>query len=488
MRKMFLDDLPGYEKENNKGYINWKKSIDYNVKGVYDNINFEVKIISYKMPYIFIKYLNNPPFKITTSAFIKCHLGKLLGIYTSDFKVNIDTTFKSERRDLIIIDREYRKRCNTYGNKKYYKYHCNKDGYEGWILESNLLKGQNCACCENQIVVEGIKDIPTTAPWMIPYFQGGYDEAKKYTKSSSKKIYPICPVCGRVKSTKVIIANIYKYHSIGCSCGNSVKYPNKFAFNLLEQLNIDFVSEYSPEWIKPKSYDFYFELNNKKYILEMDGGFHNHDNSMSGQTKEKSQFIDDEKDKLAEKQGIEVIRIDCDYLNIENRFNYIRQNIVNNNKLNKLFDLNNIDWNKIEEFALLNFVKMAWTMWESGIHNVNDIAKNIKMSPRTIRSYLTRGTERGLCTYKGDGNSKETICLTNGMVFKSASDLVDKGEALFGVKFNSSMISRNCKGKCKTYKGYTFKYIKDLTPEEYIKYDIKNKLNGLHNQELVQAC
>lgn len=38
-----------------------------------------------------------------------------------------------------------------------------------------------------------VNDIPTTSPWMIPYFQGGEEEAKKYKNQSHQKITPICP-------------------------------------------------------------------------------------------------------------------------------------------------------------------------------------------------------------------------------------------------------------------------------------------------------
>jgi hypothetical protein len=93
-------------------------------------------------------------------------------------------------------------------------------------------------------------------------------------------------------------------------------------------------------------------------IIEMDGGWHSNDNKMSGQTAQESKIIDNYKDKLAEEHGIQVIRIDCDYKYFD-RFEYIKQNIINNIKLNQLFDLSKINWNKCHEFALNNLVKIA---------------------------------------------------------------------------------------------------------------------------------
>ena len=78
---------------------------------------------------------------------------------------------------------------------------------------------------------------------------------------------------------------------------------------------------------------------------------------MSGQTIKESQLADDEKDKLANEHDIEVIRIDC----YPSEFEYIRQNVLQNSTLSKIFDLSSINWNKCDEFALSNRVKEAWT-------------------------------------------------------------------------------------------------------------------------------
>ena len=100
---------------------------------------------------------------------------------------------------------------------------------------------------------------------------------------SKKKVWIKCQECG---NEKLIAFNNFINRGISCSkCGDGISFPNKICFNMLQQLNIDFISEYNPDWIKPKRYDFYFELNNEKYILEMDGGFHTQDNTLSGQTK-----------------------------------------------------------------------------------------------------------------------------------------------------------------------------------------------------------
>lgn len=186
---------------------------------------------------------------------------------------------------------------------------------EYYIAESSLLKGIGCpVCCQNpQIVVENINSIPTTAPWMIPYFQEGYDEAQKYTKCSGDYIYPICPDCGRIKNDKVKICSIHKNNSIGCYCSDGKPYGEKLMFTVLEKLNIDFETEYSPNWckyefknkIRQGRYDFYILSMN--LIIEMDGGWHKEYNNQSGQTKEESQYIDNKKDVLAREHDIKLL-------------------------------------------------------------------------------------------------------------------------------------------------------------------------------------
>jgi hypothetical protein len=507
-QEIFLNDLPRWEENEGRGNpntINWNKSVGYTVKGIYDNIDFEVTIIKYipKTHTLTILY-KNKEFKISTDSFKECALGKILGKVTSNFKIKNGTRFVDDKRDIIIIDREYRPTYKSNGklkqNKKYYKYKCNKCGYTGYMEENNILINKNgCLCCSGKILVQGINDIPTTAPWLIPYFQGGYDEAKLYTKYGSGNpdnakglIQPICKDCGRIKNKKISISGIYLNHSIGCSCGKSISYPNKFAYNFLEQQKVNFIAEYSPKWISPKRYDFYFEINKKIYILEMDGKLGPGENNYKSKISvEESKAIDDYKDEQAKLHGIEVIRIDCKYENSD-RFEYIKKNISENRKLNELFDLSKINWNKVEEFSLSNLVK---TICEYKSNNpdmtTTEIGNVFKLSNTTIASYLKKGNIYGWCVYigyeefiKNNLRNSEKNKLRNGKsvtIFKdnvylgkfiTCKELENKSKQLFGIKLDAKSISAVANGTRKTYMGYVFKYVDNLTLEEYIKYNI----------------
>jgi hypothetical protein len=485
MRKVFLEDLPkksGIGQNKGNMVIDWKMSIGILVPFIYENINGEIKIIDYepKNQILHIEYKDKEIFKITTGNFQKCKLGKFLGKITDEFKIEINITIKDDRRDLNVISREYRYDKNNIQNKKWYKYHCNKCGYEGWMVEGDLIKDHGCRCCchNPQIIIENINSIVADEEtyWMVKYFQGGYEEAKLYSKCSTTRINPICPDCGRIKNESIFIYSIYMNHSIGCSCSDKQSYPNKLMFNILEQLHNPFISEYSPKWAQPKRYDFYFELDNNKYIVEMDGGWHNVDNLMTNQTAEESKKIDDYKDKLAKEHGVEVIRIDCQKSDLV----YIKNNIIRS-KLFQLFNLNNIDWKLAERFAFSNLVKLISTCKKENPNlSTYEIAKIKNLHPSTIIRYLKIGNDLGWCNYNPKEEkeksrvkaiastiktcSKKIEIFKEGVslgVFSSRSELERQSEKLFGVKLQSPLIAKVLSGKRKHHRGFTFKDVND---------------------------
>lgn len=494
MNEIYLEKLPRKNGKCNK--IDWSNSVDYFVKFKYEDIEGEIEIVDYDIATSYLKVkFNNNTMKIHSGHFAKVHLGKLLKKVTCDFKIEIGATFKDEKRDITIIDRKYV--TNEKGWKeKYYKYRCNKCGFECgehyrqgeyqkemWILEGHLLTNNvgcaNC-CVPHQIVVEGINDIPTTAPWMVKYFQGGYDEAKKYSKGANKNLYFKCPDCGRIKTKLMDVKTLYSRKSIKCVCKDGISYPEKLMYNMLEQLNVEFIYQLSKndfEWIKSYLYDFYFELNNKKYIIETDGAQHKNErnNGSKWMSLKKQKHIDDLKDKLAKNNNIKTIRIDCEISDIE----FIKNNILNS-ELNNLFDLTKIDWLKCEEFALSNLCKKACKIKRDNPNmTTKDISYMMKISISTITKYLKIGTELNWCYYNAKDEviksipRRTKICRKNMNgksveifkddislgVFPSCSELSRQSEELFNVYIDARRISDICNGKKNQYKGFVFKYI-----------------------------
>lgn len=305
------------------------------------------------------------------------------------------------------------------------------------------------------------------APWMIDYFQGGKEEASKYTIGSHVMIYPVCPYCGNIKDKQVMIKNIYRTHSIGCSCSDNISYPNKFMFGMLKQLNIDFEREYSPKWIGKKRYDFY--IPSKNIIIEMDGGL---GHGISVHKRDKTKTInstkqdDDFKDKQAMLNEIEVIRIDC----LKSELDYIKNNIINS-KLKDIFDLESINWNKVEEYTMTNLQKQSCDLKRDNPHYTTyDIGSILGLNYQTVIKYLKKGSELGWCEYnpkeelvrsakKRKPHEKEIICINNNMKFKSAKECERNSVEIFGEKLLAKGICKVLTGERKTYKGYIFEFL-----------------------------
>lgn len=494
-RKIFLDELP-----KQKGYggkrVKWADCVGLSIRVLYDDIDTFVEIINHTPETNLLTIRNKiyGDYEILSGNLVKCKLGKYFNKHTNEFKAEIGQEIKDDRRDLIITDRKIIKDKKG-RNYKCYKYKCNKCGYdcgehyksgefreELWIEENNLLSLENgCSCCcnPNQIVVEGINDIPTTAPWMVKYFQGGYDEAKRYVKNSMSKINPICPYCGKAKGKLMNIRTIHIEKSIGCKfCGDGVSYPSKFVKGLLEQIGINYEQEvkfdwccYYNEYSNKNSYGLYdFVIESMDIIIEVDGEFHRKDNRMNGITKEEIRYIDNEKDRLANKNGYTVIRISDED---------IKASILNS-ELSKLFDLSKVDWSKCEEFALKNLVKEVCDYWnnKNECDTTKDLACKFNISRTGIINYLKKGVKLGWCNYepkeemmkcgKVNGEklkkklSKKVEIFKNEIslgVFESVVELSKQSEEKFGVKLDHRSISAICRNEFKNHKGYTFKYV-----------------------------
>ena len=464
----------------NKTHIDWKKSIGKTVEFIYDDIKGNLKIVDYKKEYLYVKYLDYDIFKINSNSFKNCKIGTLIRKRTNEFKVKIGQIFKDDKRDFTIIDKKNEKdKNNRYW--KIYKYHCNKCNNEDWIKENHLLDGENCntCCIPPKKIVLGINTIWDKARWMVD-LGVSEEDAKRYTASSNKKIIVKCPHCEEKRL--LLINNIYNNKSISCPCSDKVSYPEKFMISVLEQLNINFKTEYVPKWcrytdykdsnkIKTGRYDFLLEgvyIDEKQVIIETDGGWHGKDNKMSGIKKEESEYIDNMKDKLALENGYKVIRIDCK----KSESAYIKQNILNS-KLNKIFNLNNINWLECEEFALSNRVKEIcdyWNLYSKEYISTIKIGKVFNISANTILSYLKRGAKLGWCDYDAKKSKTKSCAKLNKTinkveifkdgkslgVFINCAELSRQSEELFGVHLIAKGISSVTRGERKSYKGYTF--------------------------------
>ena len=173
-----------------------------------------------------------------------------------------------------------------------------------------------------------------------------------------------------------------------------------------------------------------------------------------------SKFIDGEKDRLANEHDIEVIRIDCDYYTIDTRFEYIKQNILENKELNKLFDLSKMNWEKCNEFALSNLVKIACEYKKNNPKlTTTEIGKIMGGYNKAIICRWLKQGDGIWCDYNSKGKQVEIFENKISLgIFPSASELDRQSKKLFGIHLDFRGISNSCL-KEKVYKGYTFKYV-----------------------------
>ena len=187
---------------------------------------------------------------------------------------------------------------------------------------------------------------------------------------------------------------------------------------------------------------------------------------MNGQTKEESQYIDDMKDKLAKQNGYEVIRI---YYNDDFKIkdNLLKSDIV------KIINLNNIDWEECERFALSNRVIEICKYWNDKKENetTSDLELIFKINKTTIIKYLKKGNELGWCNYnakeelkKAGGRNKKVVVmydLDGNFIMKESSAVKLKERCLkeLNIDLDTGNISKVCLGKRKAHQKHIFKYI-----------------------------
>ena len=300
------------------------------------------------------------------------------------------------------------------------------------------------------------------------------EDAKQHTRSSNKKVTVTCPHCGKTKD--IGIYTIYNRKSISCTCGDGIKYPEKFMINVLEQLDIEYIFQLTKttfDWCEDKRYDFYIpSLNNT--IIETHGRQHYEDCTWS---KAKDvQENDRIKYELALQNGIkdgDYVVIDCRYSDAE----WIKNSILNS-KLNELFDLSEIDWIECGKKAQKNLVKEVCEYWNNNRQEwetTKTLAEVFGLSRGVITDYLKKGAGLGWCKYdakeemiktaklngKAKGKRVAMYDLDGNFIMEeySTNELARRFFAETGIRLCGSNIRMVARGERKHYKGYTFKYI-----------------------------
>ena len=354
------------------------------------------------------------------------------------------------------LTKQERKRVSTY---KAYKYKCLKCGFTDTKVESVLKMKNGCPCCKRKVVVEHINSIVADEEthWMVDYFPGGWNEAKLYLKGSEKKVKLKCPECGKVKEKPMRIADLYKRHSIGCSCRGGISYPERVGRIVFPLIDKSCVYQYKPHWSEGRFFDFYLPSYNM--IIELHGVQHYKPRGFMDDTSNNDTY----KELLAKNNGVQhYYQIDCR----ESTCEWIRTNI----ETIKEIDWKDVDWVEICSLAERSIVKQVCEFKENNpLASTKEICTHFSISSKAVHTYLTKGVQLGWCsiTHRETPRKIEkttgraVIVEKSGMKvgeYRSISQCALMSEIDFGIKFSTKGIGQVCHKKREEYKGYNFKF------------------------------
>ena len=286
------------------------------------------------------------------------------------------------------------------GGKYKIKHRCMECGYgsngEWQPTPANLLFGHNCPICSPTNKKIGPPPEFRNSIWASEdreFFAKYMTETqlKLYTPRSRKKVVVTCPDCG----TKKAIAPMTLWSAgLGCRCSDGQSYPNKFVYALLNQLTINYITEYSPDWAENKRYDIYIPGIN--CIIENHGMQHYEEQFGVFGNLSETQQNDQYKQQLAKMNGVvSYISLDCRYSNTE----WIKASILDSGLPELLcFSEADIDWQKCTEYTAKNMVRTVADLWNMGLA-ATEIRKQTFLSRTTVLRYLNKASDLGWCVY-----------------------------------------------------------------------------------------
>jgi very-short-patch-repair endonuclease/Zn finger protein HypA/HybF involved in hydrogenase expression len=337
---------------------------------------------------------------------------------------------------------------NAHTKVKYICTNCNSEG----VAEANsLMRGlSGCGVCgKGRKLVIGKNDFYTLYPTIAEKYFVDIEDAKHITKASAKKINMKCPICGNIREYEV--TSLMRRGFKCPKCGDGYSYPNKFMYVLLKYLDLKFDREKEFEWSDNKIYDFIVDKN----IIEMDGAFHDNEDSIKN---------DQYKNKLAKDNGYNLYRVDCR----QSEFEYIKNNVIKT--LSDVLDLKRVDWLKVQsELVNFNYVQVAVDCFNKNLGKLSmaEMAKSIDITSAKFCSMLKIGAKFGLCNYnpiksrsgeytpkdKKHNSSKKVICIEDHHTFNSAKE----AEIYYG--FSKDSVARVCRKERNSTHGLHFNYI-----------------------------
>lgn len=345
----------------------------------------------------------------------------------------------------------------------------------------------SCPYCTNRIIEKGVNDISTTN---YELFNMLIDKDFEYShcETSQEKTDWKCSTCNNIIHNRTPYSILER--GLCCpSCSDGISYGEKFIYNLLNEIGVDFVYQLSSkkvDWCDKYKYDFYIPC--VDCIIEVMGLQHYKDCSWS--TYEETHKNDLFKKKLALNNVKYYIELDARYSNL----NYIKQSILRS-KLDDILSLflYHISWKKIHKKSLSSILDTIVDKYNNVTKDINDLSDMTGLSNVTIVRYLKNANELRLCDYdtknkkidtlnknhsmNSERYSKPVMCLNDGNVFRNAKIAQSISDELYNKHLDSRNISTVCHGKEKATKGFRFKFI-PRSEFNRIKEEIPEKAFG----------
>lgn len=358
---------------------------------------------------------------------------------------------------------------NTQKKTFIYDLRCKECGYT-FKRKHGKMKLRGCPCCSKKTLAIGFNDIATIADWMVPYFQGGYEEASHYTPSSNKTLYFQCPDCGKISKILQSPNRLNKTHSIGCTCSDGISYPEKVMISILEQLKVDYIFQATTKHIgfDAENYRYDFFIPSKSCIIEVHGKQHyigGFDSFINGLSLEQEQKRDKRKEEIAQINGIKYyIVIDCR----KSMISWIKDSVMNS-ILPSLFYFteDTIKWEKCSEFALNNLKKDICLEYKEQFAKITELAKKYNLDYNTITKYLKYGNDAGWCDFTKEVNTRYIpvqIKKNDKIIYyaKSTMDAAKLSLEKIGIELKYKHLNRCLAGKNYTHRGYMIEYVPDI--------------------------
>ena len=334
---------------------------------------------------------------------------------------------------------------------------CNNSSHIFEIAPRSILDGKaGCPYCSHRKVFVGETDMWTTNPDLASMLKNP-DDGYKYFATGSQKVDWICPSCGLGINKTINNVNMYGLSCPRCSDGMS--FSEKLIYELLSQLDCEFVHDKTTTWSDNKRYDFY--ISTMSLIIETNGSQHyGHsfvrfsDETRKPRTLDEEIANDEYKKKLALSNGIEhYVVLDCR----ESDLDYIKASILDS-ELSTLFDLSNIDWCKCFKATATSNIMLCANLWNDGMKNTQDISDYTGIHISSVISNLKKAAKSGLCDFVINYNKNrkrypnKVLCVETQKVYEYIKDVKEDG-------YSNSHVSKCCHGIIETAYGMHWQFI-----------------------------